>query len=467
MLIAAMLAAVLQAPAGPVLPEGITQHPALPALAAKAPGQPPYGIQYSAPEGTFIFTHLRYNATPPQGSATLFRVTGPAGLGPYRLGVQLAFRPKFLTEVKGQKYYSNMFYLIEKALDGGAAKAAGLDEDWAILTVDGKNFDWNLNALISYLTTRPSVEVLALKQKGWGSGSKKKTFQIQLRKQEGPVDPADGNLVPENVASLRPLLQAQPTWVELIRLRASVPRFAPLQLGPASQPLWVVRGVPNPHPDRGEDGTRVFLEFWNEDPLKGVHQTRPSALAAEPTDGRLAGRALKVADRWVRVTEAALDPTTGRLAKLAMEPWKPRIDLLLGGLTEAPDLGPGAALADREALEQLANEALVEWKTRTLPGLLANQTLDADEDLVVRLEKGLLSLDLEVKGLRARLDAAARAEAERKAQAELATKEGKPAPAAPPPAAESERLADLLDQRKAILMAVLGSAKQSLAQLRR
>jgi hypothetical protein len=109
----------------------------------------------------------------------------------------------------------------------------------------------------------------------------------------------------------------------------------------------------------------------------------------------------------------------------------------------------------------------VEWKTRTLPGLLANQTLDADEDLVVRLEKGLLSLDLEVKGLRARLDAAARAEAERKAQAELAAKEGKAAPAAPPPAAESERLADLLDQRKAILMAVLGSAKQALANLRR
>ena len=35
------------------------------------------------------------------------------------------------------------------------------------------------------------------------------------------------------------------------------------------------------------------------------------------------------------------------------------------------------------------------------------------------------------------------------------------------PAAESERLADLLDQRKAILMAILGSAKQSLSNLRR
>lgn len=39
--------------------------------------------------------------------------------------------------------------------------------------------------------------------------------------------------------------------------------------------------------------------------------------------------------------------------------------------------------------------------------------------------------------------------------------------AALPPAAESDRLADLLDQRKAILMAILGSAKQALANLRR
>ncbi|MDP1833132.1 MAG: hypothetical protein Q8K67_13820, partial [Geothrix sp.] len=59
-------------------------------------------------------------------------------------------------------------------------------------------------------------------------------------------------------------------------------------------------------------------------------------------------------------------------------------------------------------------------------------------------------------------------EAERKAQAELAARDGK----APPqaligPATESERLADLLDQRKAILMAILGSAKQALAQQRR
>ena len=107
----------------------------------------------------------------------------------------------------------------------------------------------------------------------------------------------------------------------------------------------------------------------------------------------------------------------------------------------------------------------MEWKTRTLPGLLASQELKPAEDLVIRIEKGLLNLDLEAKGVRTRLDAHARAEAERKAEAQLAAKErSAPAPAA---LTDSERLADLLDQRKAILMAILGSAKQALANLRR
>jgi hypothetical protein len=121
----------------------------------------------------------------------------------------------------------------------------------------------------------------------------------------------------------------------------------------------------------------------------------------------------------------------------------------------------------RESIEQAANTSLVVWKTRTLPNLLATQGLEPTEELVIRLEQGLLTLDLEVKGIRSRLDAAARAEAERKAQTELAAKDGKPAPAVGPPATESERLADLLEQRKAILMAVLGSTKQALANLRR
>ena len=459
--------ALVAQPPAPPSQEGPSLRPALPALAARAPGQPAYGLHISSPEGQFVFTSLRYNSTVPNGRATLYRVTGPAGMGPFRLGVQLAFRPKFLTEVKGEKYYSNMFYLIEKALDGGAAKEAGLDEDWAILKVDGKDFGWNLNALIAYLTTRPSVEVLALKQKGWGAGSKKRSFQIQLRKQDGPVDPADGTLIPETVESLRPVLSAPGTFSQLARLRSATSRFSPLPLTVEDQAFWVIRGGPDPHPETSQDGSRCFLEFWKEDPAQGPRQNHPDFLCAEPADHRLQGRALKLRERWFRASEAVIEPATGRLAKLALVSWKPDVAALMAGTTLVADLGPGAALTDREELEQRANEALVEWKTRTLPGLLTTQEVGPAEDLVIRLEKGVLALDLEVKAIRSRLDAAARAEAERRAQAELAAKQGRPAAAAAAVPAESERLADLLEQRKAILMAVLGNAKQALAGLRR
>lgn len=461
------LAALLSAkPAAPPVPEGATLHPALAALAAKAPGQPPYGLHITSPEGQFIFTNLRYNAAAPHGRAVLYRVTGPAGMGPYRLGVQLGFRPQLIGNVNGQRTYKNVFYLIDKAMDGGAAKDAGLDEAWAILAVDGKDFGWNLNALISYLTTRPSVEVLARKQKGWGEG-KKKTFRIQLRKQESPADPTDGVLVPETVESFRTLLTSADTFSELARLRSATSRFTPLSLKAGDQVFWVIRGVPDPHPDTGQDGSRIFLEFWKEDPTQGPKQIHPDVLWAEPTDHLLQGRSLRLADRWMRITEAAFDPDSGRLPKLALDPWKADVAALLRGSNLSRDLGPGGSLQDREALEQLANEALVEWKTRALPGLLGSQTLEESEERVVQIEKGVLVLDLEGKATRSRLDAAVRAEAERKAQAELAAKEGRPAPEALPPAAESERLADLLDQRKAILMAILSSAKQALAQLRR
>ncbi|HJW43290.1 MAG TPA: hypothetical protein VJ463_02470 [Geothrix sp.] len=462
MLIAALLASLLQGAPDPLA--GLTQHPAHPALAAKAPGNPEYGTQLNTASGRFIFTNLRYNPTYPSGAARLYRVTGPAGMGPYRLGVQLAFRPRFLREVNGEKLYQDMFFIIEKALEGGAAKDAGLDEDWSILKVDNQTFGWNMHALISYMTTRPAIEVEALKRKGWGAGTKKRTFQIQLRRVDAPPDPADGILVAESWEPIKPLLAARETWSGLLRLRSGLPRFTPVKIDLAGQAIWVVRGTRNAAPDQGEPAS-VPLEFWREDPAADPKQAYPWATWMEPEDGLVAGRAMALRGQWYRLSEVAVDGT-GRLSKLSLKPWEADVKALLGGAGAARDLGPNPALAQREALEQLANEALVEWKTRTLPGLLASQELTPAEDLVIRIEKGLLNLDLEAKGVRTRLDAHARAEAERKAEAQLAAKE-RSAPASVAALTDSERLADLLDQRKAILMAILGSAKQALANLRR
>ncbi|WP_243324702.1 PDZ domain-containing protein [Geothrix sp. SG200] len=490
MLIAALVACLAQAPAPPAAPDGTSLRPALATLAAKAPGQPGYGLHITTAEGAFIATNLRYDAEKPDGAASLYRIAGPAGMGPYRLGAELAFRSQGRAQLpNGTLVWVNPRFRVMKVVPGGAAERAGLDDDWEIMKVDGRVFDGSLEALVSYLTNRPLVDVQAYKHKGWGS-KKEKHFEIHLVKEEKAADPADGRLVEEpveRVPALASLFGAQTTWSELIRLRSQHPRFRAVQVEGAGETLWAVQGVPKPVSvvpagrsrgrafdeffktggSGGSGAGPTFLEFWSEDPAAGPRQTKPVALWAEPADGLRPNRLLRLRTRWFRIQEVALEPPDGGLARLRLQPWTPDIPSLIAGATLAQDLGPRPDPALREALEQLANEDLVAWKTRTLPGVLASQSLASAEELVVSLEKGLLTLDLDVKGIRTRLDAAARAEAERKAQAELTGRQGRPAPAALPPSAESERLADLLDQRKAILMAILGNAKQSLASLRR
>jgi hypothetical protein len=465
MLIALCLSALLQTPPAPTA-NAITHRPALPALAAKAPGKPEYGIHITTPMGQVIFTNLRFTPQNPRGIAHAYGVTGPAGWGAYRLGVQLSGPLKYVKlDMAGR--YQGQWFKIEQAVKGGAAQDAGLDEDWSIISVDGQDFGGSLNALIAYMTTRPAIEVLALKAKGWGMSVKQKTFKIQMRKLDAPVDPADGVLIPEDTGALRPILQDIGAWSILLAQRSALPRFTPLAVDLPGRRVWAVRGATNPHPAQGERTGLITLEFWGEDPASGPTTSYPAALWPEPEDGLHIGRVLQVEDHWYRIQEVAVDTATGRLLNLALQPWTADVPALLGGTTLIRDLGTGPALSHREALEQMANDALVEWKTRTLPGLLASQSLGSIEDLVIRLEKGLLSLDLKVKGIRARLDTQVRAETEHKAQAELAAKSGKAPPAATVPTADSERLADLLDQRKAILMAILGSAKQTLANLRK
>ena len=472
MLIALCISALLQVqPAAEA--SSFSHRPALPALTVKALGRPEYGLHITSPQGQFIFTSLSYTPATPKGSATLYRVTGPGGLGPYRLGAELKFMSKkILIYVDGRPTNSYEIYRwfdFVNVFEGGAAKEAGLDKSWHILKVDGQDFDSDADALMAYLTHRPVVEALAFQRNFVGGQKEPHTFQIRLHKQDLPTNPAEDQLVPEQAKVLEPHLNDPRLWLELVTLRSALPRFAPLPVDLGGKRRWAVRGVKNPQPSHGEQPDRITLELWGGDPTSEPTRPYPAALWVEPEDGLHHGRVLLAEDRWYQIQDVALDAASGRLLKLALKPWTADVAGLLAGASPSPALGPGATLSDREALEQYANDAMVEWKTMTLPGELLSQDLQSAGNLVVRLEKGLLKLDLEVKGIRSRLDAAARAEAERKAQAELAARDGK---AVPPvqttrPATESERLADLLEQRKAILMAILGSAKQSLASLRR
>ena len=184
-------------------------------------------------------------------------------------------------------------------------------------------------------------------------------------------------------------------------------------------------------------------------------------------EGLAPGRILRIGERWYRLRAFTQDPATGRPTAFEVGPWAADVPALLKGATLARELGSLKETRFRESLEQAGNDALLEWKTRTMAAWMAQQKREPMEDLVIGAEKGMLGLDLEVKGIRTRLDAHARADAEQKAQAELAVKNSQKPPQAVPPPAESERLADLLEQRKIILQAILGNAKQTLATLKK
>jgi len=475
MLMALLSAVILQVGMEPkpvVAPSWEAAHPA---LMAKAPGAPGYGVQFTTTSGKLVFTNLHFNPTTLQPGAELYRIRGNAGNGPYRAGFELGFMPK--QPVTGDALHPcwfDAFYYIDSVQEGSPAQIAGLERgkytphpQRVIEGIDGKNFGWNLGNLIWYLTNSPVVELNMLKRPIIGGPSRWNT-KLTLRKLETPPDPADGTLEPggAEAGTIGPWLEAQQMWKDLLVFRSRMPRMAPLPIDLPSGRRWVVTAPLNP----GEPKEIRGLEVWKEDPLMAPYPyTRAlTDLWPEPLEGFEVGRVLRIENQWYRIQALASDPSTHRLITFELRPWEAGILPLLGGQTLVRELGTLQTAQPREALEQLGNRALLEWKTRTLPDQLAGQNRGSAEDLVLRIEQGLLDLDLEVKGIRSRLDAAARAEAERKAQAELAAKNGQPAPPAQAaPATESERLADLLEQRKAILMAILGSAKQALSTLRR
>ncbi|WP_243384273.1 hypothetical protein [Geothrix alkalitolerans] len=478
MLIAALLAGLLQVGAGPDSPAVPAWEPAHAGLMAKAPGTPGYGVQFTTPSGRLVFTNLHFDPATRDAKMELYRIQGPAGMGPYRLGAELGFHAKEPTQGSNHPcWFDNFFYAV-RTLEGSPARSAGLDPGkyggrfavTALEGVDGKNFGWDLGALVWYLTNRPEVELNLIRRPVMFGGPSRRNPRVTLRKVETAIDPADGFFTAGGIDSalIQPWLGHAPLWRDLLILRSRTPRLAPLAVDLPTGRRWLVSAPTDPSAEGPGKGQRT-LEVWREDPLAGPYPYAKALadLWLEPREGLGPGRVLRIEGQWYRIQTLTTDPATGRPTACSLGPWKADIPALLAGASEARELGSLPSPGLWETLEQAANDALLEWKTLALPDALASQDAQAAAALVLRIEKGLLALDLEVKGIRSRLDAAARAEAERKAQAELATKEGKPARATPAPPVESERLADLLDQRKAILMAILGNAKQSLASLRR
>jgi len=127
------------------------------------------------------------------------------------------------------------------------------------------------------------------------------------------------------------------------------------------------------------------------------------------------------------------------------------IDLILAGTT-ADGLNLPCSGVPLVEIESILNENLVEWKSKGLRERLQKSSSGQLSDLVVKMEKGILKLDLKVKELKDAAD-----EDARQVQAP-----GQAAPAKQAPGAL--KLSHLLDQRKTLLMVILGSVKQAAAQ---
>lgn len=117
-------------------------------------------------------------------------------------------------------------------------------------------------------------------------------------------------------------------------------------------------------------------------------------------------------------------------------------EVILSGAT-ADDLSLPSKQVEKGAVEPVLNDILVEWKTKGLPPRLQSSSSSQLNDMVIQLEKGVLKLDLKAKELKDAADKDARENKD---------------------PGDKLQVAHLLEQRKAILIAILGSVKQAAAQ---
>ena len=127
------------------------------------------------------------------------------------------------------------------------------------------------------------------------------------------------------------------------------------------------------------------------------------------------------------------------------------IDLIIAGTTSNELNLPCFGMA-RDSLESMLNDISIEWEAKGLRERLQKSSASQLTDLVSNLEKGIFKLEHKAKEFKDAADEDAR----------QVTVPGQAAPAKKAPGALS--LANLLDQRRAVLMVILRSVKQAVAQ---
>lgn len=241
----------------------------------------------------------------------------------------------------------------------------------------------------------------------------------------------------------------------LARARARSAFHAPVKASLGGAGLWIVHdAVPFTGQDRGGEHL-LTLEVYTFNPRERWARGEfvgPKAIwvfGRRPAAGKeLLRDDARVFVRWdagfFRIARLERAPD-GRLTAIEFEPWKPQVNQILAGKTASDFLAVSARDAGLQ-MERFLNDALLEWKTRRLQGWAAAATPVQLEDAILGAEKGMLELDRASRLMKDRIDAAARDGA--------STQPG------------MTEAAQLLDQRKIIVAAVLGTLKQARAAAR-
>ncbi|MEW6388045.1 MAG: hypothetical protein AB1491_11065 [Thermodesulfobacteriota bacterium] len=240
----------------------------------------------------------------------------------------------------------------------------------------------------------------------------------------------------------------------------NAPFFQPIRTRIGNRDYWLVNDRFN-----GMKGGTVVTGATLE-----IHDTDPAGTGARPLavwvfgskEGPQAAWDFQrgpwpLKGRFYMIADYKTDPQAdSRVTALTLAPWEPKLSDILAGMTSAEVL-PRHYLRDAARtnadLEAYLNEALIDWKARGFPDFLRTSSGPALRDMAVKLEKAILKLDLKAKELKDAADEDAR-QVTPPGQAEAPKK----APAG------ALKTAHLLEQRKTILMVLLGPIKQAAAQ---
>lgn len=442
-------------------PGELREEPMPAAWGPQLPGAPFAGAMLTTHLGRFAVVPTRFDA---QGRLRWrsLRVEGPAGLGPYDHGleVEIVSAPGGDTDVAritAIREEPGMDRVHNWSVGDFMELPARFNPDQPDLSLGVFLFQYRLSNRDSFwFSAYVPSRVFLVKRFGTGTWAKARTGT--------PTDlPATFNADGPLPLEAGPWLKQAP--VRLLALRRDQPAYQPVRIVWAGR-SWDVVGPSRP-------GASTQLEFWPVAPVPGTLPDRPESTHDLPRIAQATGSVLPLGGQAARIREVAWDPASGRLARLELEPWTPDpLGFLLGAT-------PGDATQTTLALA--LNDALVDWKVKGLGTHLQTQTTAATEDFIARLEKTLLRMDLEIRKLRQAGDSQEREAANRQATEGLQAVQHDSGrqffllPAARRDLGEedgrttvgpSPDLLDLLEQRKAIVSAILANAKQALATRR-